>query len=264
MRFTRAVAPDGGRPAAGCGGPGLAQTFIFGGQGEPVQFDPAVITDGISSRLTRQIFDTLVRVKPGRHHCVQPALAEKCEVSARRQDLDVPAPQEREVPRRRAVRRHRRRLELRALVKDEAPAARQPVKAGQTFEYLEGQFDGFDDKSVVRPSRRRARTPCSSRSGSPRRRSSRISRCSCSASPAPRPWRTGAPSSASTRWAPAPSSSSSGSRTRRSSSRRTPTTGGRSPTSSGPSSATSRTTPSAWPRSRPVRCTGSRDSTPTT
>ena len=43
----------------------------------------------------------------------------------------------------------------------------------------------------------------------------------------------------------APSSSSSGRRTRRSSSRRTPTTWARSPRSSGSSSATSRTTPSA-------------------
>src|SRR5437899_11503271 len=41
--------------------PASAQTFVFGAQGEPVQLDPAVITDGISSRLTRQIFDRLVR-----------------------------------------------------------------------------------------------------------------------------------------------------------------------------------------------------------
>jgi hypothetical protein len=30
-----------------------ALTFVFGAQGEPVQLDPAVITDGISSRITR-------------------------------------------------------------------------------------------------------------------------------------------------------------------------------------------------------------------
>ena len=43
--------------------PASAQTFVFGAQGEPVQFDPAVITDGISSRITRQVFDGLVKYK---------------------------------------------------------------------------------------------------------------------------------------------------------------------------------------------------------
>lgn len=41
-----------------------AQTFVFGAQGEPVQLDPAVITDGISSRITRQIYDGLVKYYP--------------------------------------------------------------------------------------------------------------------------------------------------------------------------------------------------------
>src|SRR5437867_11495360 len=57
-----------------------AQTFVFGAQGEPVQLDPAVITDGISSRLTRQIFDGLVKYR-GATTAVEPALAEKCEGS---------------------------------------------------------------------------------------------------------------------------------------------------------------------------------------
>src|SRR5437868_11558756 len=60
--------------------PALAQTFVFGAQGEPVQLDPAVITDGISSRITRQIFDGLVRYR-GSTTEVEPALAEKWEVS---------------------------------------------------------------------------------------------------------------------------------------------------------------------------------------
>ena len=58
-----------------------AQTFVFGAQGEPVQLDPAVITDGISSRITRQVFDGLVRYK-GATTEVEPALAEKWEVSS--------------------------------------------------------------------------------------------------------------------------------------------------------------------------------------
>ncbi len=61
-------------------GPAIAQTFVFGAQGEPVQLDPAVITDGISSRITRQIFDGLVRYR-GSTTEVEPALAEKWEVS---------------------------------------------------------------------------------------------------------------------------------------------------------------------------------------
>src|SRR5258706_14258455 len=60
--------------------PAAAQTFVFGAQGEPVQLDPAVITDGISSRLTRQIFDGLVKYR-GATTEVEPALAEKWEVS---------------------------------------------------------------------------------------------------------------------------------------------------------------------------------------
>src|SRR5205823_12285155 len=61
--------------------PASAQTFVFGGQGEPVQFDPAVITDGISQRITTQVFDNLVKYK-GNTTEVEPALAEKWEVSA--------------------------------------------------------------------------------------------------------------------------------------------------------------------------------------
>src|SRR2546428_3958700 len=61
-------------------GPAIAQTFVFGAQGEPVQLDPAVITDGISSRITRQIFDGLVRHR-GSSIEVESALAEKWEAS---------------------------------------------------------------------------------------------------------------------------------------------------------------------------------------
>ena len=105
----------------GAAGPALAQTFVFGGQGEPVQFDPAVITDGISAKITRQIYDTLVRVQAGHHRGPAGARREGGGVG-RRQGLDARAPQEREVPRRRAVRRQGRGLELRAL--DEAPSTR--------------------------------------------------------------------------------------------------------------------------------------------
>src|ERR1041385_5821511 len=60
--------------------PAAAQTFVFGAQGEPVQLDPAVITDGISSRITRQVYDGLVKYR-GATTEVEPALAEKWDVS---------------------------------------------------------------------------------------------------------------------------------------------------------------------------------------
>ena len=63
-------------------GPALAQsTFIFGGQGEPVDLNPAIITDGISSRVTRQIYEGLTKYK-GATTEVIPALADKWQVSS--------------------------------------------------------------------------------------------------------------------------------------------------------------------------------------
>jgi len=62
--------------------PGMAQTtFIFGGQGEPVDLDTAIITDGISARITRQVYEGLTKYK-GATTEVIPALAEKWTVSA--------------------------------------------------------------------------------------------------------------------------------------------------------------------------------------
>jgi peptide/nickel transport system substrate-binding protein len=58
----------------------IGQTFVFGAQGEPVQLDPAVITDGISWRITCQIYDGLVKYK-GATTEVEPSLAQAWEVS---------------------------------------------------------------------------------------------------------------------------------------------------------------------------------------
>ncbi|PYO06198.1 MAG: ABC transporter substrate-binding protein [Candidatus Rokuibacteriota bacterium] len=128
--------------------PASAQTFVFGAQGEPVQLDPAVITDGISSRLTRQIFDGLVKYR-GATTEVEPALAEKWEVS---RDGKVWTFQLR-----RSVKFHDGTpLDAAAVVwnferwwKAAHPQHDNQVKAGQTFEYWEAQFAGFDDKSIV-------------------------------------------------------------------------------------------------------------------
>src|SRR5215510_4332780 len=128
--------------------PASAQTFVFGAQGEPVQLDPAVITDGISSRITRQLYDGLVKYR-GATTEVEPALAEKWEVS---RDGKVWTFQIRK-----GVKFHDGNpLDAAAVVwnferwwKAGHPQHDNQVKAGQTFEYWEAQFAGFDDKSIV-------------------------------------------------------------------------------------------------------------------
>jgi peptide/nickel transport system substrate-binding protein len=128
--------------------PAAAQTFVFGAQGEPVQLDPAIITDGISSRITRQVYDPLVKYK-GATTEVEPALAQSWEVSpdARVWTFTL----------RRNVKFHDGTpFDAKAVVwnferwwKSSHPQHDNQVKAGQTFEYWEGQFGGFDDKSIV-------------------------------------------------------------------------------------------------------------------
>src|SRR5215475_4670704 len=128
--------------------PASAQTFVFGAQGEPVQLDPAVITDGISSRITRQLYDGLVKYR-GATTEVEGALAEKWEVS---RDGKVWTFQIRK-----GVKFHDGNpLDAAAVVwnferwwKAGHPQHDNQVKAGQTFEYWEAQFAGFDDKSIV-------------------------------------------------------------------------------------------------------------------
>src|SRR2546422_1994630 len=129
-------------------GPALGQTFVFGAQGEPVQLDPAIITDGISSRITRQVFDGLVRYK-GPTTEVEPALAERWDVS---RDSRVWTFQLR-----RGVKFHDGTpLDAAAVVwnferwwKSDHPQHDNQVKAGQTFEYWEAQFGGFVDNTSV-------------------------------------------------------------------------------------------------------------------
>jgi len=132
----------------GSAAPALAQTFVWGNQGEPVQLDTAVITDGISSRITHQIYDTLVKYK-GSTTEIEPGLVEKWEVS---QDGKVWT-----LHVRKNVKFHDGEpADAKAIVwnierwwKSEHPQHANQVKAGQTFEYWEGQFEGHDDKSIV-------------------------------------------------------------------------------------------------------------------
>jgi peptide/nickel transport system substrate-binding protein len=49
-------------------------TFIYAGAADPTYLDPALVSDGESFRIARQIFDTLVQLAPGSTR-LQPALA---------------------------------------------------------------------------------------------------------------------------------------------------------------------------------------------
>ncbi len=129
--------------------PAEAQTtFVFGNQGEPVDLDPAVITDGISNRITRQLFEGLVKYK-GATTEVVPALAEKWEVS---QDGTVWT-----FTLRKGVKFHDGTpFDAAAVVWNfdrwrfsNHPQHENQTKAGKIFDYYGQVFGGFDDKSII-------------------------------------------------------------------------------------------------------------------
>ncbi len=132
----------------GIGPAGAQTTFVFANQGEPVSLDPAIITDGISNRITRQIYQGLVRYK-GATTEVIPALAEKWEVS---KDGTVWT-----FTLRKGVKFHDGNpFDAAAVVWNfdrwrlsKHPQHENQTKAGQTFEYYEAQFGGFDEKSLI-------------------------------------------------------------------------------------------------------------------
>src|ERR671935_2893504 len=51
-----------------------APTFVIAGAADPTYLDPALVSDGESFRVTEQIFEGLVKLKPG-STLVRPALA---------------------------------------------------------------------------------------------------------------------------------------------------------------------------------------------
>ena len=48
--------------------------MVFAGAADPTYLDPALVSDGESFRVTEQIFESLVKLKPGTT-LIQPALA---------------------------------------------------------------------------------------------------------------------------------------------------------------------------------------------
>jgi peptide/nickel transport system substrate-binding protein len=128
--------------------PTVQDTFIFGAQGEPVCLDPAIITDGISGRVTNQVFEGLVKFD-GETTNVVPSLAEKWTTS---EDGLVWT-----FTLRQGVKFHDGTdFNADAVVKNfdywkntKNPVHDAQIKAGQTFEYFELQFGGFDDASII-------------------------------------------------------------------------------------------------------------------
>jgi peptide/nickel transport system substrate-binding protein len=66
----------GGSAGAKVNKSGAGTTLVFAGAADPTYLDPALVSDGESFRVTEQIFESLVKLKPG-STVVQPALATK-------------------------------------------------------------------------------------------------------------------------------------------------------------------------------------------
>jgi peptide/nickel transport system substrate-binding protein len=124
------------------------KAFIFGAQGEPVCLDPAIITDGISAKVTNQIYEGLVKFD-GSTTNVIPSLAESWTTS---DDGLVWKFKLHE-----GVKFHDGTdFNAEAVVKNwdywhntSNPLHKAQLDAGQVFEYYEAQFGGFDDASII-------------------------------------------------------------------------------------------------------------------
>src|SRR3982751_6246586 len=62
--------------AGTAGGASKGGTFVFAGASDPTYLDPALVSDGESFRVTQQIFESLVSLRPG-STIVQPGPARK-------------------------------------------------------------------------------------------------------------------------------------------------------------------------------------------
>jgi peptide/nickel transport system substrate-binding protein len=67
--------------SAGTGGAAEGGTLVFGSAADPVALDPILVSDGESLRVTLQIFETLIDLKPGTTD-LEPGLAESWEANA--------------------------------------------------------------------------------------------------------------------------------------------------------------------------------------
>ena len=93
-------------------------TFVFGAAGAPEMFDPFYATDGETFRVTRQMFEGLVGIKPGSAEVV-PELATEWTPNEDGTEWTFTLPRRRDLPRRRGVQRRGRLLQLRPDVRPE-------------------------------------------------------------------------------------------------------------------------------------------------
>ncbi|TAH51206.1 MAG: ABC transporter substrate-binding protein [Chloroflexota bacterium] len=124
------------------------EAFVFGAQGEPVCLDPAVITDGISGRIINQVYEGLVKFDKDTTNPV-PALAKSWTTSDDGKEWTFKLQE--------GVKFHDGTdFNADAVVKNfdywgntKNPQHDAQIKAGQTFEYYEAQFGGFDENSII-------------------------------------------------------------------------------------------------------------------
>ena len=74
--------------AGTAGGASRAGTLVFAGTSDPTYLDPALVSDGESFRVTEQMMEGLVRLKPGTTKIVAGA-GDELEALRRGQGLDV-------------------------------------------------------------------------------------------------------------------------------------------------------------------------------
>ncbi len=84
------VAPSGGTAVNG-------GTWIFGSASDPTTLDAILIQDGESFRIAQQIYETLIKLKPGSASDLLPGLAKSWDTSTRRPDLYLPPADRREL-----------------------------------------------------------------------------------------------------------------------------------------------------------------------
>ena len=82
--------------ASTAGGASKSGTLVFAGASDPTYLDPALVSDGESFRVTEQMFEGLVKLRPGTTKIV-PSLATSWKLTGG-QGLDVQPAQGREVP----------------------------------------------------------------------------------------------------------------------------------------------------------------------
>jgi peptide/nickel transport system substrate-binding protein len=123
-------------------------TFVFGSQGEPVCLDPALMSDGVTGRVTSQIFEGLVKYDKGTT-VVIPGLAERWEASADGLTWTFYL--------RKGVKFHDGTdFDATAVVKNwdywanpENPLHDAEIKAGKSFLHFPLEFGGFGKDSAV-------------------------------------------------------------------------------------------------------------------